>query len=72
MEKVTNGVPQDSILGLLLFLIHINDLPKIKEKESKDVLFPDDTSIIVTNSNQAGCQTALNKTISGVIARFNL
>ena len=31
-------------------------------------LFADDTSIIVTNSNQGGLKTALNKTLSDTIS----
>ena len=71
-KKVTNAVPQGLILGSLIFLIYINDLPKITENDAKFVIFTDDSSIIVINSNQGGLQTALNKTISDIISWFNV
>jgi hypothetical protein len=61
MEKVTNGVPQGLILVPLHFLICINDLPKITNNDAKVVMFADDTSIIVTISNQGRLPTALKK-----------
>jgi hypothetical protein len=69
-KKITNGVPQGSILGPLLFLLYINDLPKATDSDSKVVLFADDISIIITSPNQEGLQTPLNKTLSDINSWF--
>ena len=46
LEKVMCGVPQDSVLGLLLFIIFINDL-NISIKSNKVHHFADDTNLLI-------------------------
>jgi hypothetical protein len=65
-EEVKHGVPQGSILGPLLFLLYINDLPKIVKNKAEVVLYADDTSIIITSFNPTSFTNSANKILQDI------
>jgi len=44
-SAVTSGVPQGTVMGPLLFLLHINDMPSVVDPGTSIRLFADDTLI---------------------------
>jgi hypothetical protein len=50
-SKIQQGVPQGSVLDLLLFLLYINDLPQATADSALPILFADDPSLLFTDKS---------------------
>ena len=64
-KEISIGVPQGSVLGPLLFLIYINDLPRSLTKLNS-ILFADDTTLYSCNKNIKDLCDIINKDLKNV------
>ena len=64
-KSVTCDVPQGSILGPLLFLIYINDLPGSLEFSSAR-MFADDTTLTASGESVLDAEVAINHDLANI------
>jgi len=69
-KQIKNGVPQGSILGPLLFLVYINDLPRVLDVNTDTVLYADDTSILITGPNKRDWDESIVNTYQKINSLF--
>ena len=68
---VTCGVPQGSLIGPLLFLIYINDLPNCLTK-ALPRMYADDTSVSIAASSLPELELALNAELANLREWLNV
>ena len=71
VKYTTCGVPQESIIGSLLFILYINDIINISDV-AKLIVFADDTNIFLCSDSLKGLQCLANHELKKFANLFKL
>ena len=71
LHPVTSGIPQGSVLGPILFVIYINDMPEVVDKTSFVYLFADDTKVFRKIKNKAD-EEVLQRDVDNLVNWSNI
>ena len=65
--NILKGVPQGSILGPLMFLVFVNDLPNIVDTCTVNLYTADDTTIYYSNKDPKLVQSTINSDLESIV-----
>jgi hypothetical protein len=68
---IVSGVPQGSILGPMLFILHVNNLRSKLGHEDKPVMYGDDTSVLITAKNEAELKDKVKLVLAAMMEWFS-